>query len=143
MNFQGLSATPKLASNFAGVIFSMKLTTKKSTAYLRSVGALATPYCGAYRRVKLLEHAMKIVKRVLKNRIRGLVTIDDMQFGFIPGKSTTHALFILRRMQSKFRERKQKLHMCSVDLEKAFDRVPRKMTEWALRKDWQKCRCKQ
>ena len=34
--------------------------------------------CGAYRRVKLLEHAMKIVGRVMENSIRGLVTIDDM-----------------------------------------------------------------
>ena len=41
--------------------------------------------CGAYRGVKLLEHAMEIVERVLENRIRGLVTIDDMQFGFMPG----------------------------------------------------------
>ena len=55
--------------------------------------------CGAYREVKLLEHAMKIVERMLQNRIRGLVTIDDMQFGFMPGKGTTHALFIFRRMQ--------------------------------------------
>ena len=50
---------------------------------------------GAYREVKLLEHAMKVVERVLENRIRGLVTIDDMQFGFMSGKDTTHALFIL------------------------------------------------
>ena len=59
--------------------------------------------CGAYRGVKLLEHAMKVVERVLKNRIRGLVTIDGTQFDFIPGKGMTHALFILRRMQEKFR----------------------------------------
>ena len=90
--------------------------------------------CGAYRGVKLLEHAMKIVERVLENRIRGLVTIDDMQFGFMPGKGTNHALFILRRMQEEFREREQKLYMGFVDLEKAFDRVPRKVMEWALRK---------
>ena len=51
--------------------------------------------CRAYREVKLLEHAMKTVERVLENRIRGLVAIDDMQFGFMPGKGTTHALFIL------------------------------------------------
>ena len=74
--------------------------------------------CGAYRGVKLQEHAMKIVERVLENRIRGLVTIDDMQFGFMAGKSTTHALFILRRMREEFREREQKLYMCFVDLKK-------------------------
>ena len=54
--------------------------------------------CGEYTGVKLLEHAMKIVERVLENRIRGLVTIDEMQFGFMPGKYTTHALFIPSRM---------------------------------------------
>ena len=43
--------------------------------------------CGAYRGVKLLEHAMKIVERVLKNRIRELVMTDEMQFGFILGRA--------------------------------------------------------
>ena len=57
-----------------------------------------------------------------------------MQFGFIHGKGTTHALFILRRMQKKFRGREKKLYLCFVDLEKAFDRVPRKVMECALRK---------
>ena len=74
--------------------------------------------CGVYSGEKLLEHAMKIVERVLENRIRGLVTVDDMQFGFMPRKGTTHALFILKRWQEKFREREQKLYMCFVDLKK-------------------------
>ena len=46
-----------------------------------------------------------------------------MQFRFMPGKGTTDALFILRRMQEEFRGREKKLYMCFVDLEKAFDRV--------------------
>ena len=58
------------------------------------------------QRVKLLEHAMKIVERVLENSIRELVMIDETQFGFMPGKGTTQALFILRRMQEEFREEK-------------------------------------
>ena len=58
--------------------------------------------CGAYTGRKLLEHAMKIVEKALENRIRRLVTINDMQFGFMPGKGTTHALHILRRMQEEF-----------------------------------------
>ena len=86
---------------------------------------------------------MKIVERVLENKIRELVKIDEMQFDFMPGKGTTHALFILRRMQEEYRESEKKMYMCFVDLEKAFDRVPRKVMEWALRKDWQKCWCKQ
>ena len=76
--------------------------------------------CGAYKGIKLLEHAMKIVERVLENRIRGLVTTDGMQFGFMPGKGTTHALFILRKMQEEFQEREQMLFMCFVDLEKGI-----------------------
>ena len=39
----------------------------------------------------LLELALKIVERALENRIRGLVRIDETQFGFMPGKSTAHA----------------------------------------------------
>ena len=35
--------------------------------------------CGSYRGVKLLEHAMKIVERVLERRIRTLVNLNEMQ----------------------------------------------------------------
>ncbi|XP_002731282.2 uncharacterized protein LOC100366586, partial [Saccoglossus kowalevskii] len=57
-----------------------------------------------------------------------------MQFGFMPGKGTIYAVFILRRMQEEYRAKGKKLYMCFVDLEKAFDRVPRKVMEWAMRK---------
>ena len=77
---------------------------------------------------------MKIVERVLENKIRGLVTIDDVQFHFMCGKGTTHASFILRRMQEEFLKREKRLNKCFVDLKKAFDRAPRKVMEWALRK---------
>ena len=40
---------------------------------------------------------MKIVERVLKRRNRELVNIDLMQFGFIPGRGTTDALFVAQR----------------------------------------------
>ncbi|MBJ5627083.1 hypothetical protein JGG67_22950 [Salmonella enterica subsp. enterica serovar Derby] len=49
--------------------------------------------CGSYRAVKLLEHAMKVVERVLEQRIRNQVRVDEMQFGFMPGKGTTYAIF--------------------------------------------------
>jgi hypothetical protein len=90
--------------------------------------------CGAYRGVKLLEHAMKIVERVFLMRLTKMVEIDEMQCGFIPGKVTVDALFMAKMLQERYGRRKRKLYMCFVDLEKAFDRVPRKVIEWALRK---------
>ena len=90
--------------------------------------------CGAYRGVKFLEHAMKIVERVLTKRIRCLVNMNKMQFGFMPGRGTIDALFILRRMQEEYQDRGKKLYMCLVNLEIAFDRVSRKVTEMAMRK---------
>ena len=90
--------------------------------------------CGSYRGIKLLEHGMKIVERVLEKRIRTQIILDRMQFGFMPGKGTMDALFIVRRMQEEYQMKDKKLYMCFVDLEKAFDRVPRKVMEWAMRK---------
>ena len=40
----------------------------------------------------------------------------------------------MQRMQEEYRNKKKKLCVCFVDIEKAFDRVPRKVMEWAMRK---------
>ena len=57
-----------------------------------------------------------------------------MQFGFMPGKGTVDAIFIVRRMREEYQKKDKKLYMCFVDTEKAFDRVPTKVMEWAMRK---------
>jgi len=55
--------------------------------------------CGSYRGITLLEHAMKVVERIFADRIRQQIDIDDMQFGFMKGKGTTDAIFIVRQTQ--------------------------------------------
>jgi hypothetical protein len=89
--------------------------------------------CGSYRGIRLLEHALKILERVVETRVRRIVKIDDLQFGFMAGKGTTDAIFIVRQLQEKFLAKKKDLWMAFVDLEKAFDRVPREVVWWALR----------
>ena len=89
--------------------------------------------CNSYRGIKLLEHAMKVFERVIEARLREKVDIDDIQFGFMEGKSTTDAIFIVRKLQEKHLEKKRELWMAFIDLEKAFDRVPREVIWWALR----------
>jgi hypothetical protein len=90
--------------------------------------------CGSYRAIKLLEHAMKVFERVIERRLRRKIEINGMQFGFMPGRSTTDAIFIVRQLQEKFMAKKRALYYAFVDLEKAFDRVPREVVRWALRK---------
>ena len=77
---------------------------------------------------------MKMVERVLEKILCRIVSVDDMQFGYIPERGTIDAVFILKRMQEEYHAKGKKLYMYFVDLEKAFDRIPRKVLEWALRK---------
>ena len=95
-----------------------------------------TLVCGSYRAISysLLEQPMKVLERVLEKRIRCQVPIDNMQFGFMPGRGTTDAIFIMRQVQEKRQAKKKKLYYAFVDLEKVFDRVQREVVRWALRK---------
>ena len=90
--------------------------------------------CGSCRTIKLLEQPMKVLERVLEKRIRCQVSIATIQFGFMPRKGTSDAIFIMRQVQEKHQAKKKKLYYAFVDLEKAFDRVPREVLRWALRK---------
>ena len=56
-----------------------------------------------------------------------------MQFGFMKGKGTTDAIFLARQMQENFRVKGKKLYFDFVDLEKAFQRVPREVISWELK----------
>ena len=70
----------------------------------------------------------------VRKRLCRIVSVDEMQFGFIPEGGTINAVFIFRRMQQEYHAKEKKLYKCFVDLEKASDRVPRKVLEWAIRK---------
>ena len=76
---------------------------------------------------------MKILERIVYGLIRQVVSIDDSKFGFVPGRGTTDAIFVVQQLQEKYLLNKR-LYMAFMDLEKAFDCVPRKVIWWALRK---------
>ena len=52
--------------------------------------------------IKLLDQVMKLFERVMERKVRNLISLDDMQFGFRPGRGTTDAIFIVRQIQEKF-----------------------------------------
>ena len=66
---------------------------------------------------------MKIFERVIKQKIREMVDLNTMQFGFMLGKGTMDAIFIGHQLQERHLDRKV-----------YFEQVSGELVWWAMRK---------
>ena len=62
---------------------------------------------GNYWGLKLRDQILKIAERIIERFIRQQVDINEMQFGFIPERAITNAIFILKQLQGKYLANKQ------------------------------------
>jgi hypothetical protein len=89
--------------------------------------------CNSYRPIKLLEHTLKLLERIISRRILKIAHINSMQRGFLPDRSALDAIFAVRTIVERHLELDRDIWAAFVDLEKAYDRVPRDLIWWALR----------
>ena len=52
-------------------------------------------------RAEAMEHMMKVFERVIRKKIREMIDIDAMQFGFMSGKGTMDVIFIACQLQER------------------------------------------
>ena len=90
---------------------------------------------GNYRGISLVSHAGKVLLNLVARRLsayceaKGL--LPEEQCGFRPDRSTTDMMFVVRRLQEVGRKARVPVHMCFVDLQKAYDTVYRTLL-WQL-----------
>ena len=90
---------------------------------------------GKYRGVSLLSQVLKLLERGIDARIRRRVEcyFGEEQQGFRKGRGTADGMYVLRQMMEKRLEVQGSMALGFVDLEKAFDEVPREMVMATLR----------
>ena len=83
--------------------------------------------CTNYRGISLLSLPGKVYAKCLERKCREIVEskLEDGQCGYRPGRITTDQIFTLKQIFEKSWEYGKDLPACLVDLEKAYDRVPR------------------
>ena len=81
--------------------------------------------CSDNHTLSLIAHTAKIIAKILRRRIEK--TIEDVlgkdQFGFRRGKETRDAIRMVRIIAERTLEIDEKLCVCFIDWQKAFDRV--------------------
>ena len=85
--------------------------------------------CENYRGISLLPHCGKLFSSIIENRLRTLVEsrIGEWQYGFRPGRSTSDLVFVMKMIMEKSWEWGREKFALFIDMEKAFDCVPRKL----------------
>ena len=92
--------------------------------------------CDNWRGIALLDVVGKVAARIVQTRLQTLAeqVLPETQCGFRRGRGCTDMLFVVRQLAEKAFEHHMKQHFIFIDLQKAYDSVPRAALWTALKK---------
>ena len=64
--------------------------------------------CSNYRGITHISHTLKLLERIINQRLRHSVDLGNIQFGFRRGRSTMYPEFALTILQEKYREKQKR-----------------------------------
>jgi len=81
--------------------------------------------CANHRTISLMSHLLKVLLKIVLQRIRRkiLPEIPQTQFGFMKDRGTRNAIFVMRMLEERAIEHQQDIFLCFIDYQKAFDKV--------------------
>ena len=79
---------------------------------------------------------MTIWERVLYERLKHVTKVDENQFGFMAGKSTIGAIFIIRQLQEKYLETKRSCATYLWTWKKLSIRYQVQQSDWLCVGNW-------
>lgn len=68
--------------------------------------------CSSYRGIRLISHTFGVWERVVEARLRQEVQMSERQFGFVPRKSNTDAIFCFESAGREVRRRSEGAALC-------------------------------
>ena len=73
--------------------------------------------CENHRTISLMPHLIKILLRIIKNRIKKKVhyEIAEQQYGFMPDKGTINAASVLKNIAQRSTEMQKDLYLIFID----------------------------
>ena len=81
-----------------------------------------------------MSHTMKIWERIFEARLRDRAEISKQQYGFMPSKGSYQCHVCLKIVDEKVKKGQIELHCVFVELDKAYNRVPREELWYCMRK---------
>lgn len=108
------------------------------TAEVAMLPKVPAPSPTDFRPISLLCHASKMMERAVLNRLvaDGVEErcLPFCQMGFRPGRGTNHALMVMQTIGETATVKGRTVYVALLDMRKAYDSVPLRTVEYALRR---------